>query len=132
MEATGQCQRCQAAITFAAEDAGAMIACPSCQAETQLVLPAQPPRRLPRPVPAVPKAPVLIEDTLDTIGRIYFVGGCVVGLLFVADCFFAMTDNHLGRVATDSFYALGSIGGGWVLQTVFRALGEIIRLLRKR
>lgn len=74
----------------------------------------------------------LVENKLDIIGRAFFSAG-IIGTIFCA--MGAVPSLIMHDLAGSLFFiSLGvlSVAQGWIFLTLFRALAEILRLLRRR
>lgn len=122
------CRHCNQSIPFERSQVGSEIPCPHCQMETLLFIPTAmpapviPPHLLPREV-AIEESLENVAHTLLTAGIVLAVICAIAGGLFFAD---------LNPVAGFTWFVvgLGAAANGFVANVVFRALAEIIRLLR--
>ncbi len=110
---------------------GQEITCPHCQRTTRLY-------KTNTNNPAAAKKedyPDTIERTLEIIGKCFFVGGIIVGILAGIGILMAVTSDHQSDdqlpVPELVIIAVVSIAQGIIIQTLFRAAAEVIRLLRK-
>ena len=151
-ESKCSCQHCSGHILVNDEHIGRTILCPHCQRETRLLFPTTPSAPVPaagvQPKPWATTKPPLhpaadwqeqnllksrpVEDRLELIGKTFLIfgiiGGVICGFTFIAN--FDNYDNS-GKLLGIFIAGLAFIGQGFVLWMLFRALAEIIRLLRK-
>lgn len=133
------CRNCNGSIVFPAEMAGSTADCPYCKMETILFIP--PPSFAPKATPAIPKVsrsnpakpPAnLVEDWLELLGRGFLIFGVVAAFVCGLVLFENLISDEKGESpVTILFAGLAFLGQGFVLWILFRALAEIIRLLRK-
>lgn len=138
MEAKCPCEICGQPLAFDVLDAGSTIDCPHCQQKTKLVMPkfaaptaASAPRRS-APAVAEAKARGKIEDTLESIGGLFLFAGIIVGLLAMIGMCFAFADGQAMIGFGCAVTMLGAVGQGIIVQALFRAFAEVIRLLRAK
>jgi hypothetical protein len=110
---------------------GQEITCPHCQRTTRLY-------KTNTNHPDASKKtdyPDTIERKLEIIGKCFFVGGIIVGILAAIGILVAATSDHSSdeQVPIPELIAVAivSIAQGIIIQTLFRAAAEVIRLLRK-
>ena len=119
------CQSCGGAIEFEAEQIGQSRSCPHCKQMTVLHSPG-------RAAP-IRKTKPPIEETLEGVAQFFFIAGFVGAALCCLAMFMTISENkgELGSAAMAGFFVAGLVAlGGWIMQSAFRALAEIIRLLR--
>jgi hypothetical protein len=130
---------------------GQFVLCPNCQKETIIYLdygmpeppggwPKQAPVQTdPQPNPLPPAlehspeiVPVLVENTLDNIGDAFFAAG-IIGMIIcgIAALMAAVNEGTSLIIIFSICGGVISFAQGWVVKMLFRALAEMIRLLRK-
>jgi hypothetical protein len=141
-----RCRHCDGPLEFdlTAIPAGTSIACPHCGLETTLFVPQD---QKPKPLTDKPRPPASqqiaiqsavrpIESVLEEIGGVFYAFGWIGAVIsgIVAVILFAQAmdkgDSALPALVP-LFAALGMLFQGFVIKTVFRAIAEIIRVLRK-
>jgi hypothetical protein len=147
------CNVCSEAIEFDPQDVSKTVVCPHCGIETVLYFHPkpgkpeliQPPISPASPIPTIDSAIKVtetaisqsgnIEETLEAIGRVFFFLSILIGgiAIFVI-CMIGFqnpgpdeTPNITGLV----IIGVVSVASGIVTRTIFRAIAEIIRLLRQ-
>jgi len=150
--ATCPCRHCGGHIEFDAtdfdKDEARLVECPHCHAETVLSIPLPSPATTPEPfVSSLPKdytltkeRKKLVENHLELIGRFFMavgiIGVIVAGFCIVGVCVMDYGNTHgTGNTVEDIFWIVGGGFALWlqcfILKTLFFALAEIVRLLRK-
>jgi hypothetical protein len=141
MIAKCDCQQCGQPLEFEAEHNGQFIICPECGKGTVLLLPTQTKTQTAAaPPPAKPKIKDPIESgivmTLEGIGGAFFIIGVLgvaVGVLAVF--MIASLGGNNGSQPEEIMYAVAfavvSIAQAFIIKTLFFALAEIIRQLRR-
>lgn len=137
-EAKCNCQHCNQHIAFTTEQAGQTVACPNCRMDTRLFIPPSqnPKPEKPKIVMPEQKHQQLIEDDLQSIGSIVFALGIAGGFFSFLAMGFCIVNVYVGysygQAAVWMFVAMFvSVAQGWIIRSLFRALAEIIRLLRR-
>jgi Zn finger protein HypA/HybF involved in hydrogenase expression len=138
-----QCQHCGGKLEFDPDELSAgnsRVECPHCRMETVLFVPA------PVPVPQLgPKKAKLVpvdgewggkvEDGLDSIANA-FMGVGLLGLFFGGIGFLEVVSGDISSPRANWFWpvfgGLMSFFSGVVLSRLFKALAEMIRLMKKQ
>jgi hypothetical protein len=143
MTAKCNCNQCSQPIEFPAEMAGQTVQCPTCKMETVLFIPSDKakPSSPKNFVPSTsPISPTKIEEKLEIIGYGFFILGLIGATAAFVDSFLRLysfadlrgvdeyqTEKLIGCVVV----AVICLIQGFIMQNLFRALAEIIRLLRR-
>lgn len=135
------CNNCSQPLAFAADGAGQTIECPHCRMETLLYRPpGQSAAAAPKPEPPIkpvqletlrPPEPDRVEDHLESIGKFFYMGGFVGAIICGIGIILSIADDRGGQAISFFLGLLAAVFQGIVLQTIFRGLAEIIRLLRR-
>lgn len=146
MIAKCECEHCGTPIEFSTDEflSGSQQACPACGGQMTLCVakPSKPRAPLPKePVktfesaaslPARIQAPALVENELDGIGALYFAIGLVGAVCLGIAAIGCFAEEKIALAVSFAIAAAVSAAQGWIIKTVFRALAEIIRLLRRQ
>ncbi len=143
MIAITQCLHCQR--DFEVEAEAEQETCPHCARLNRIIAvrvgAAKPAAPRPVPMPPVPSPaaprpawtpPVyLVEERLDDLGRVFLWSGIIGAVICGGGLFWALNEHDSLAAWGCLLGCLGALFQGILLHTLFQALSEIIRLLRK-
>ena len=149
MDVICPCNNCSEHLEFDESAAGSTIACPHCGMDTVLFIPqvpvgAPPVEQEPAPKPKPKTAKIVeheltiaidkggVEERLDKAGELFWVLGVLGGFCgLAAALFFLLSENQMTLAGGCCIVAIAAYAQGCIVNTLFKAGAEIIRLLKK-